>query len=577
MALEKFPLHEAAAAGNLAQLEKLLARPRRDAAAEIERVTPDGLTALMLALLSPKADVTLVEKLIAAGADIHRRGEGAQGTRDRPVTVALRAGDVRKVDALVRAGADIHYSRDGYTALLDGIHGRSVSSDQGLLDLIRYLIGKGVDLDSETKYSETALRVLSRLGRFDAIRLLLEAGANEEQLAWTPLIRAVAFGEAREVEALLKSGADLEARDYWQRTAWLVAIAAGRIDIADSLHRAGVDIQAAGRCAKPPLFYAIEAGNLRMLEWLLEIGCDAQAIDQFGNNALMTAADEGFTQAIDPLLRSGIDVNATSQTYTALGSATRADVARKLLDAGADPAEITSEARRSFLGLSPNPSVHFLDIRDDEFRRGAARRFGKANPEEIEEPFWTAMIRAGVNAYQAASTFASVKVRHPVWCAQRFGQSISFLPDGRIVQIGGEHEDYYDEDFCIYNDVFVHEPDGRVRVFGYPEKVFPPTDFHTATLLGRKLILIGSLGYPGARKPGATPVYSLDTDNYRIEKVRTFGTGPGWISRHRAHLLGSEIVVSGGKVAVEANGEEDYVDNGQRFALDIEKWRWRKM
>jgi len=25
------------------------------------------------------------------------------------------------------------------------------------------------------------------------------------------------------------------------------------------------------------------------------------------------------------------------------------------------------------------------------------------------------------------------------------------LPDGRLVSVGGEHEDYYDPDFCIYN------------------------------------------------------------------------------------------------------------------------------
>jgi hypothetical protein len=40
--------------------------------------------------------------------------------------------------------------------------------------------------------------------------------------------------------------------------------------------------------------------------------------------------------------------------------------------------------------------------------------------------------------------------------------SLTLLPDGRAIQIGGEHEDYYDPDFCIYNDVFVHEPDRSI-------------------------------------------------------------------------------------------------------------------
>jgi hypothetical protein len=164
-----------------------------------------------------------------------------------------------------------------------------------------------------------------------------------------------------------------------------------------------------------------------------------------------------------------------------------------------------------------------------------------------------------------------------VWCAQRFGQSISFLPDGRIIQVAGEHEDSYDPDFCIYNDVFVHHPDGRIQIFGFPREVFPPTDFHTATLVGRKLYLIGSLGYHGERRPGSTPVYRLDIDDLRIERVDTRGENPGWIYKHRAQLSGDEIVISGGTRAVEIDGEENHVDNTDRFALSLASLRWRAL
>jgi hypothetical protein len=27
------------------------------------------------------------------------------------------------------------------------------------------------------------------------------------------------------------------------------------------------------------------------------------------------------------------------------------------------------------------------------------------------------------------------------------------------------HEDFYDQDFCIYNDVFVHAPDQTISIF----------------------------------------------------------------------------------------------------------------
>jgi hypothetical protein len=66
----------------------------------------------------------------------------------------------------------------------------------------------------------------------------------------------------------------------------------------------------------------------------------------------------------------------------------------------------------------------------------------------------------------------------------------------------GEHEDHYDPDFFIHNDVVVRTPDGEVAIYGYPTEVFLPTDFHTATLLPASIVLIGSLGYrkAGSRK-----------------------------------------------------------------------------
>jgi ankyrin repeat protein len=577
VAVESFPIHDAALAGNAPLLEELIAAQGDNVAREIERVTPDGFTALMLAVMSPRADVAMVERLIACGAAIFRCGGRPLELGGDALTFALRAGDVRKVDALVRAGADILYVRSGYTALLDCLFGRAVHQDQRLPDLVRYLIDKKVDLDSETEHAETALRVLSRLRRFDVVKILLDAGANEDQLAWNPLLRAVAFGDDAQVAALLEAGADPEARDWWKRTAWLVAISAGNLAAAERLRRAGAVIDAKGRCGKPPLFYAIETHNLPMLRHLLEAGCDAQAVDEFGGNALMEAAEHGLADAIQPLLEAGIDINAEGKPYTALASTSHPEIAQKLLDAGADPAEITQESRRALVGLPKDSSVRFLAVTPEEFRRGAARRFGNANPERIDQPFWIAMIRAGVNAWAAAEAFKEVSVSKPVWCADRFGQSITFLPDGRVIQVAGEHEDYYDPDFCIYNDVFVHEPDGVIRIYGYPKELFPPTDFHTATLSGRKVYLIGSLGYSGERRFGSTPVFTLDIDDFRIARIETSGVNPGWIHDHRARLCGNEIVVSGGTIAVEVNEEEDLVTNEHRFALSLDTLTWRRL
>jgi hypothetical protein len=143
------------------------------------------------------------------------------------------------------------------------------------------------------------------------------------------------------------------------------------------------------------------------------------------------------------------------------------------------------------------------------------------------------------------------------------------------VQIAGEHEDYYDEDFCIYNDVFVHEPDCTIRIYGYPQAQFPPTDFHTATLIGEHIYLIGSLGYAGTRQYGTTPVYRLDTRSFRMERLNAGGDAPGWIYKHRTTRWSEyEICIQGGTVVTRSNGQEAHVNNDQRFLLDVRRMVW---
>src|SRR2546425_112519 len=88
---------------------------------------------------------------------------------------ALGEGDPQRVRALIEAGADIRYKGNhGYDALLDAVHGRDVTRDPRLLELLALLAAHGVDLSGISAYEESGLRVLSRLGRFDAVRLLLE-------------------------------------------------------------------------------------------------------------------------------------------------------------------------------------------------------------------------------------------------------------------------------------------------------------------------------------------------------------------------------------------------------------------
>lgn len=531
-------LHRAARKGDLALLKHEL-----KAGAFVDARDKGNSTPLMLAVSSPDSNAEVVRWLLERGADPNADGG------DYPQTVlvhAVRRGDLARVELVLDAGADIAFTdENGLDALINAMHGRATTGDDHLLSLVELLIRRGAPLRGESDYGESALSVSSNGGRFDVVARLLEAGADESVLGWIPLQRAVAIGTLGEIEELLAESANLSARDRWERTPWLLSLCTGDVERARLLLRSGADRSDRGRCGKTALMYPAEYGHPQMLRWLLEEGFEVDSANEFGGTALMEAAERGDLESVQILVEAGAALRrGRDKAIEKTGSL---DVIRFLLEHGADWSEVEEETRAFILGLDWESD---LETSREDFEAAKVRRFGAINPEAMDFPFWQAMVRCGSNAYGARKLFESeiYESDRPVWCYKRFGKSITELPDGRFIEIGGEHEDSYDPDFCIYNDVFVHEGEGRFHIFGFPEDLFPPTDFHSATLVGRFIIVIGCLGYPDQRVVGFTPVYRLNIDTFSIERVETTGENPGWIWDHKAVLVGNEIHVSGGQL-----------------------------
>jgi hypothetical protein len=215
------------------------------------------------------------------------------------------------------------------------------------------------------------------------------------------------------------------------------------------------------------------------------------------------------------------------------------------------------------------------------FAEWRAPRLGASNPERLTNPVWEWLVRSEHSAYSASRHFglASDVCREPGWSFARFGRSTTMLEDGRTVLIAGEHEDAYDADFFIYNDVVVTQPEGSIEIFGYPRDVFPPTDFHSATLLGDRIVIVGNLSYPANRIPGSTQVLLVDLDSFATTLVRTSGESPGWIHRHSAELTdgAQAIVIRGGLVDTGDGPYAEFRDNGDDWRLDLPSWRWERM
>jgi hypothetical protein len=224
-----------------------------------------------------------------------------------------------------------------------------------------------------------------------------------------------------------------------------------------------------------------------------------------------------------------------------------------------------------------------MEITRELYEQQQHHRFGTANPERMRLAHWESMVRGGRCPHHPREDFGIEyhcgRAEGPDWCFVRLGSTRTELADGRVIDVGGEYEDFYDPDFCIYNDVVVRGPGDTIEIYGYPKDVFPPTDFHSATLVDGRIVLIGCLGYPQDRVPGLTPAYSLNLVTYRIETIEMRGESPGWIHEHRASFDPGRaaITVQAGQT-IETREDQQYLRwNVDTYRLHLNDGRWERL
>lgn len=454
------------------------------------------------------------------------------------------------------------------------------ANEENLLEQVKSLLQAGANPNERTKYFETPLRVSSHLGRFDVVKLLFDSGADPSHLNWTPLFHAVAYGSLQQVQDCVGEGEDLGARDTWERTPLLLAIQGGDTEKVSYLIDAGASINDTGRCNKPALEYAIQMDDANMLSFLIQKGLNFERYNSFGYTPLMQAAEDGAINCVNSLLKHGANIYKKDRSQfsqkTAIAHASNLEIAEALAESGDDLNQIEGEVRVSLLKIGGQEQV---SISKEEYLAQKYRTFGNSNPQKCEIPFWYDMVRCNAGAWRAREQFDDKDSFNdkPVWCYERFGKSITAIGGGEFIEIAGEHEDSYDPDFSIYNEVFHHKGNGEFIIYQYPEDIFTPTDFHTATLVNDFIYIIGGLGYPAKRYYGTTPVYRLDTNSFRIQKIETYGEFPGWIYNHSADLNGQSIIrVKGGEVLEKARDGETHRLNEFDFELNLNTLEWTK-
>ena len=115
----------------------------------------------------------------------------------------------------------------------------------------------------------------------------------------------------------------------------------------------------------------------------------------------------------------------------------------------------------------------------------------------------------------------------------------------------------------------------QITIYGYPDDVFPPTDFHTFTYFcdpgsGKESIfIIRGLSYHKAssRDQTETEVYKLSISDFSIRRLKTNGAKPP----ERTYGFKAELIDSPGspEPAIKVTTKE-----GKDFSLLLNKLEW---
>jgi ankyrin repeat protein len=232
---------------------------------------------------------------------------------------AIRSNDLSTLRELIKTVDVNTHDKRGTTPLM-------YSAAVGSVDAMRLLIQGGAEVNAKNAFEATALMWCAT--NFEKVRLLVEKGANvnaRSKPGRTPLLIAASSDGSHEVvKYLLDKGADVSAKDGMQQTALHAAVTGNDTSTIQLLIAKGVDVNAKDEGGQTALMGAAANGNAAMVRLLLAKGADVNAVSAasvgrpvqngviaLGSfTALLVAAPYADPETVGALLEAGVNVNA---------------------------------------------------------------------------------------------------------------------------------------------------------------------------------------------------------------------------------------------------------------------------
>ena len=266
--------------------------------------------------------------LLKNGADLSYK----DGHDNTALLLAANQKQINTVKTLLEAGVEVNVkSKNGMTPLSAAIEQRSP-------ELVQLLVDKGADVNVEDEQGFIPLMKALQLGFKPEITLALLDKTSDikfncakcKKPGETLLMMAAGLNEKKGVvkvlEALIKRGADVNAKSETGKTALMNAARVGSVAAVAVLVEAGADLNAVNNDGQTAAMKALEVPfSHPMFRELMKSKMDMSIKDKNGETLLMLAAKKGSGPMVASVLKAGADHKAVNeQGYTALQLAKKA-------------------------------------------------------------------------------------------------------------------------------------------------------------------------------------------------------------------------------------------------------------
>ncbi|XP_071954118.1 ankyrin repeat domain-containing protein 17-like [Antedon mediterranea] len=266
-----------------------------EAGADHEHKTDEMHTALMEA--SMDGHVEVAQLLLDHGAQVNMPADSFES----PLTLAACGGHVDLAALLIDRGANIEEVNDeGYTPLME-------AAREGHEEMVALLLAQGANINAQTEETqETALTLACCGGFLEVAKFLIEVGADMELGCSTPLMEASQEGHVELVKYLLYQGANVHATTATGDTALTYACENGHTDVADVLLAFGANLEHESEGGRTPLMKASRAGHLCTVQFLISRGANVnRATTNNDHTVLSLACAGGHLSVVELLLAHG--------------------------------------------------------------------------------------------------------------------------------------------------------------------------------------------------------------------------------------------------------------------------------